>query len=84
MVCPIHDYKATYPPVTHHACGRLPHQATADCSVWTWHDAAQGVYAHKCITRTDGVWSPTPEAGHVSGRRTGGPVCGHMVHAYVY
>jgi hypothetical protein len=42
--------------------------AGGPCGVYTWHDAQQGSYANLCAFRTDGVWSPTPEAGHYAGR----------------
>mmetsp|Transcript_14885 Transcript_14885/g.44162 ORF Transcript_14885/g.44162 Transcript_14885/m.44162 type:complete len:907 (-) Transcript_14885:74-2794(-) len=58
-------------PTSAAACEALC-KATDGCSVWTWHDAKQGSYAFDCVMRTDGVWSPSAEDGHVSGRRIGG------------
>lgn len=47
-------------------------QHNTTCTAWTWHDSQQGSYALDCYFRTDGVWSPTPQSGHVSGYRTMG------------
>lgn len=43
------------------------------CSIYTWHDANQAGFANQCWFRLDGVWSPTPQSGHVSGFRTTSP-----------
>jgi hypothetical protein len=41
------------------------------CSVWTWHDQNQGAYAKDCYGRLDGVYAPTAQSGHTSGRAVG-------------
>lgn len=50
-------------------------QAAADkanVTIFTWHDQNQAGYEHDCWFRTDGVFQPTAQSGHVSG--TTGPV----------
>jgi hypothetical protein len=42
--------------------------AGGPCAEWVWHDANTGSYALQCYFRIDGVWVPTPEADHVTGR----------------
>eukprot|EP00966_Prymnesium_polylepis_P319550 7375996-Prymnesium_polylepis.1 len=37
------------------------------CSIYTWHDSEQGVWANQCIGRLDGQWSLRAEQGHTSG-----------------
>lgn len=45
-------------------------KANGSCTAWTWHDQTQpGSYKYQCWFRFDGVYKPTPEAGHVSGFR---------------
>eukprot|EP00037_Helgoeca_nana_P007697 m.69912 g.69912 ORF g.69912 m.69912 type:complete len:495 (+) comp18448_c0_seq1:187-1671(+) len=57
-------------PMSADACEALC-KADGECTVWTWHDANQGVWSYECVTRTDGLWAPTEEVGHMSGRRIG-------------
>ena len=42
--------------------------ADSKCTSFTWHDSKQGAYANACYYRRDGVWNPTGEGGHTSGR----------------
>lgn len=40
------------------------------CSSFTWHQPNPlSNYSWMCYGRTDSVWAPVPESGHVSGRR---------------
>lgn len=44
-------------------------QKSADCTSFTWHESNVPNYANMCYFRVDGVWFPTPESGHVSGKK---------------
>jgi hypothetical protein len=43
------------------------------CKMWTWHDAAQGDYAHHCWFRLDDRVELVHEAGHITGFDAGRP-----------
>jgi hypothetical protein len=61
---------------TPEACGaacQANSTAGGGCDVWTWHDQNQGDYALQCYFRSDGVWDPSYETGHVAGRHAPGP-----------
>ena len=49
-------------------------KAAADAhsaTIYTWHDATTGSYAHACILRTDSVWSVDAQPHHFSGIKAG-------------
>ena len=49
-------------------------RAGGPCSVWTWHSPnVEPQYRLQCWLRLDGVWSPTGDANHTSGRLASGP-----------
>ena len=57
----------TSPPACESACNAVPNHG---CQSWTWHQPTPGSnYSYMCYGRTDSTWSPTAEAGHVTGRR---------------
>ena len=39
------------------------------CFAYTWHDTSTGELANMCYFRVDGLWIPTPQQGHVSGKK---------------
>ena len=42
--------------------------ASPGCNFWTWHDRTNTPeWARKCYVRTDTVYAPVAQAGHVSG-----------------
>lgn len=48
--------------------------ADSECNFWTWHDLTNTPdWARKCYARTDAVYAPYPQTGHVSG------VCNHTL-----
>ena len=42
-----------------------------NATIYTWHDATTGSYAHACILRTDSVWSVDTQLHHFSGIKAG-------------
>ena len=60
-------------PTCQRACAADFANGTGRCTIFTWHDKNQGSYALNCWFRYDGVWSPQPESGHVSGHFSAPP-----------
>ena len=49
--------------------------ARGDCSAFTWHDAAQGIWAYRCVLRLDSVTNFVScgyNCGHTSAKMTAG------------
>ena len=45
------------------------HSAGGPCQTWTWHSPlVEPEYRLQCWLRLDGVWAPTADANHTSGR----------------
>lgn len=47
-------------------------ESTNGVKSFTWHDSTCGLWQYQCCVHYDNAWAPYSEAGHFSGRRSGG------------